>query len=98
MSKIGDTKTVDVTQMCIDHGVRSDCRHCPIALAAAALFPGKVVEANGGGISVYGSLDSGPVECWSIHATAAGFMRRFDGGARVLPFAFEIKLRYVRTA
>lgn len=88
--------TVNVTQECINKGLKESAQSCPIALAIQnALLLDNVVIA-GGTIEVSDEIEFTtlkPTFCdWiaKLPGSAVYFVDEFDRGEKVDPFTFEI--------
>jgi hypothetical protein len=73
-----------VTQEDIDKGLKNSCSSRPVALAVQRVFPDKR-------ISVSGMIYIDYYEYW-YPSNVNVFIRRFDRGALVQPFSFELCL------
>ncbi len=84
-----ETRVVQVTAEHIAEGERCHCYKCPVALAVAPLFPGRVAVVTCSDVFVYdtdnpdteirdGSVIGGIVEEYWEH-DAEGFIEAFDG-------------------
>lgn len=81
------TTTIDVTQDDIRDGIPFNACHCPIARAVARrLLPGCHVSV-GGFISVQSNLNRYAIP---LPDGCLTFVRDFDAGKPVQPFAFEM--------
>ena len=84
---------IQVTKADIDEGACGDCHGCPVALAIANTL--KVASDNilvtPHTIQVLGAAYRVPVR-------VQRFIRRFDGGSDVKPFAFQLRRQEVRRA
>ena len=80
-------KTIRVTAEHIAQGWRGSACNCPIALALKDEWPGAEVEVSGPDIEV--SAD----RLWLAQCddTAMDFIVRFDAGADVQPFEFDVE-------
>jgi hypothetical protein len=81
---------IDVTQKHINRGFRKTCGQCPVALALAEAFSANWSHAGPSTLSVrrnrLRTLD------WDTPVVARDFMLRFDSGAPVSPFSFDLPI------
>jgi hypothetical protein len=81
-----DRIKVDVTQANLDEGDARDCNNCPVAMAAAPLFPGYVVTVDYSKIQVWQIVEVGrPLAAYRLPWWAQQRIRQFDRG-QLLPF------------
>ena len=81
---------IDVTQECIDKGVRGDCELCAVAIAArnCELFG----ECRVRDTYLFASRSYGGPGRIELPMIAQQFIKRFDGVATVKPFSFEVEV------
>lgn len=65
-------RNIRVTKQMIRDGYKSDCRHCPVALAILAILPGAEVYAD------YSAIDVDSCVRFSVPENVERFMVRFD--------------------
>jgi hypothetical protein len=89
------TKTVrvEVTAEDIASGVRKDCSCCPVAIALgrALALDGRHVAVGWEGATIQASPDA-EEHTVKFEDAVGQWMRRFDQGCQVEPFAFDLNV------
>lgn len=92
-----EVKTARVTASHIRRGKRHDCEKCPIALAAAPLFPGRHVVVTGDYVFVYDTQTTARIAAEEWYHDGTDFIEAFDdnttGNEAVEPREVTLTLR-----
>lgn len=80
---------IHVTQDDIDHGLKNNCRVCPIALAIKRETKALGVNVLHRSIVIIPSGND-PVRRYEHTAESFDFVTKFDAGQTVEPFQFEL--------
>lgn len=83
---------IEVTEDDIAHGLPHDPSCCPVAKALARAMPGAMVSVGCAYLSVYRPETRNPPFYAGLPFEAMRFIRRFDGGKEVQPFAFTVSI------
>jgi hypothetical protein len=83
------TIKVQVTQECIDNGVKDKCRECPVAQA--------LIKAGFDTPEVYSDkiqywVNNDHVSAWACTEEVTDFIELYDDGNPVKPFEFEMTI------
>jgi hypothetical protein len=83
-----DTITVEVTQEDIDHGARSACTGCPVAIAASRISSARAIVGRTG-LTLY-DYKTGKTARYNTPSQVSDFIATFDntGPSSVQPFTF----------
>lgn len=83
---------VQVTHEDIDNGLKASRTCCPVALALARAFPQHRVNVGSMAATIVGTV----VDTWiKLPLEAADFIKAFDRGTSVYPFAFDLDLSFM---
>jgi hypothetical protein len=87
------TININVTQACIDRAIRSDCRACPIALAAMMAMPdADIINVGSCVMTVVDDSGDNVKSRYVLPNSARNFIQQFDCNLPVKPFSFTIEL------
>lgn len=81
---------VTVTQEHIANGSKSDCGHCPVALALLEATGADRVFVGYGAINTH---NGDKVTCFMWPRSVTRFVDKFDEGRPVKPFTFKLRPR-----